>query len=549
MSPAAVLEWVASAAAWGGTPWVLLALALATFASDDLACVAGGLLVAAGRLDFWAATLACFTGIVVGDLILVAVGRGLGRAALQRWPLRGRVSAEGLARAEAWFAQRGGRAIFISRFVPGTRLPLYLAAGVLRAPWGRLALWFAAAVAVWAPLVVGLSWSLGEAVVADLVGWRQWSAGLVAAALLAWAGLRLGQSLASWRGRRLWVSRLRRLTHWEYWPSWAVYPPVVIYVLWLGWRHGGWTVCTAANPGIGAGGGLVGESKSEILHGLAGAGERVATWTVIEPGPAVARATAVAAFQACLPTAWPVVLKPDVGERGTGVVIARSEAEVMEKVASDPARLIAQAYVPGVEFGLFYTRHPAAARGELFAITDKRVLRVTGDGRQTLEELILGDDRAVGMAKFFLNTYGTRLGEIPAAGVAVVLAELGTHCRGALFLDGEDWRTPALEAAVEAVSAKFAGFCFGRYDVRTASAEALQRGEFTVIELNGLSSEATSIYDPKHSVWFGWRMLCRQWRLAYEIGAANRARGARVWTWREVRELVRASGRETEGAP
>ena len=81
MNPAAVLEWAAGVAAWGGTPWVLLALALATFASDDLACVAGGLLVAAGRLDFWAATLACFVGIVAGDLILVAAGRGLGRTA------------------------------------------------------------------------------------------------------------------------------------------------------------------------------------------------------------------------------------------------------------------------------------------------------------------------------------------------------------------------------------------------------------------------------------------------------------------------------------
>jgi membrane protein DedA with SNARE-associated domain len=537
------VEWVAGAAAWGGTPWVLLALAVATFASDDLACVAGGLLVAAGRLDFWAATLACFAGIVAGDLILVAAGRWLGRPALGRWPLRGRVSPEGLARAEAWFARSGGRAIFASRFVPGTRLPLYVAAGVLRASWGRVAFWFALAVAIWAPLVVGLSWTLGEAVAADLADWREWSVGFLAAAAVVWAGSRLGRSLATWRGRRLWVSRVRRWTHWEYWPGWAVYPPVVAYVFWLGWRHGGWTVCTAANPGIGAAGGLVGESKSEILRGLAGAGGRVAAWTVIEPGAAEGRAAEVAAFQAGLPAAWPVVLKPDVGERGRGVVIARSEAEVAEKVVGDAGRLIAQAYVPGVEFGLFYARHPAAARGELFAITDKRVSRVTGDGRRTLEELILGDERAVGMAEFFLKTHGARLGEVPAAGEAVVLAELGTHCRGALFLDGEGWRTPALEEAVEAVSGTFAGFYFGRYDVRTASAEALRRGEFTVIELNGLSSEATSIYDPAHSVWFGWRTLCRQWRLAYEIGAANRARGARVWTWGEVRELVRASGR------
>jgi hypothetical protein len=99
--------------------------------------------------------------------------------------------------------------------------------------------------------------------------------------------------------------------------------------------------------------------------------------------------------------------------------------------------------------------------------------------------------------------------------------------------------TPALTAAVERVSRTFDGFYFGRYDVRTESAEAFKRGEFTVIELNGLTSEATSIYDPKHSVWFGWRVLCRQWRLAFEIGAANRARGKRVWSAGEVFALLK----------
>ncbi len=546
MNAGALVEWIAGVAGGlgggGGVALVLLALALATLVSDDLACVAGGLLVAAGRLDFWAATVACFCGIVAGDLLLVALGRGAGRAALGRWPLRGRVSEARLAHAEEWFARRGGVAILASRFVPGTRLPLYLAAGVLRAPWPRLAGWFALAVGLWAPLVVGASWMLGEAVGAALSEWTRvagWGVVAVAASWLLWRG---AWSVATWRGRRLWVSRWRRATRWEYWPMWAVYPPVVVYVLWLASRHGGLTTCTATNPGMGAAGGLAGESKSEILRGLTGAAERVAAWAVIEAGGLAERAAAVAAFQdeqvARDGVAWPVVLKPDVGERGRGVVIARNEAQVRAKLAEDASRLIAQAYVPGAEFGVFYTRRPGAARGAIFAITDKRTLAVSGDGRSTLEELILGDDRALGMAAYLLTEYAGRLAEVPAEGEAVMLAELGTHCRGALFLDGTHLRTDALEAAVDEVSRAYDGFYFGRYDVRTESAEALRRGEFAVIELNGLSGEATSIYDPRHTVWFGWRTLCTQWRMAYEIGASNRARGARTWTLREVWRLV-----------
>jgi membrane protein DedA with SNARE-associated domain len=530
------------AAAEAGGPWALVALAVATLLSEDLACLAAGLLVARGALGFGEATAACFTGIFVGDLLLVGLGRWLGRVALDRWPLRGRVSAAALARAEDWFARSGARVVLASRFMPGTRLPTFVAAGVLRAPLGKFIGWFALACALWTPLLVGAAWAAGEAVFGWFSAWSRAVPVLLLAAGAGWVALRLGGALATWRGRRLVWSRWQRLTRWEFWPMWAVYPPVITYIAWLGLRHRGMMLFTAVNPGMGAGGGLVGESKSEILSALAGAGERIAAWAAVPAGGGPERAAAVAAFQGREGAArrWPVVLKPDIGERGSGVVIARSEAEIAAKLAADGGALIVQRYVPGVEFGVFYTRRPSEPCGRIFAVTDKRTVAVAGDGRSTLEQLILADERAVCMAAYFLSHYGGRgrLGEVPAAGAEVVLAELGTHCRGALFLDGAHLITPALEAAVEAVSRAHAGFYFGRYDVRTASAEALQRGEFTVIELNGVSSEATSIYDPRHSLWHGWRTLCAQWREAYAIAVENRARGARVLTTREVMALV-----------
>jgi hypothetical protein len=363
---------------------------------------------------------------------------------------------------------------------------------------------------------------------------------LVFSALLVWALAKVGMRAATWRGRRLLLGSWRRLTRWEFWPRWAVYPPVAAYGLWLALRYRSVTLFTAVNPGIGAGGGLVGESKSEILRGLAGAGEKVAAWTVVERGAVDAREGVVRVFAET--QGWPVVLKPDVGERGSGVVIARDAGAAREALTAEPGVLIAQRYVPGVEYGVFYVRRPGAECGEIFAVTDKRMVHVEGDGRRTLEELILADDRAVCMGEFFLKKYATRLDEVPAAGARVTLTELGTHCRGAVFLDGAELVTPELEAAVERVSRTFEGFYFGRYDVRSASAEAFQRGEFSVIELNGLTSEATSIYDPRHSVWFGWRVLCEQWRLAFQIGADNRARGVRPLRVREVWALLNGKG-------
>jgi membrane protein DedA with SNARE-associated domain len=530
-------EWIDSWIMSGNLPLALTALALATLVSEDLACIAAGLLVAAGKLSFGPATVACFAGIFGGDLLLVLAGRILGRGVLERWPLRGRVSIEAVARAQRWFERRGAWVILASRFMPGTRLPTYVGAGMLRMPWSRFVPWFALACALWTPLLVGAAAVAGDAVSGWFETWAHLSVWLALAGVVVWVSVKLGVQTATWRGRRLLLGRWRRLTRWEFWPRWAVYPPVVLYCLWLAVRHGGATVFTAVNPGMGAGGGLVGESKSEILAALTGAGDSVADWTAVPPGTTEQRRAQVNAFTER--HGWPVVLKPDVGERGTGVVIARDQAQAAAVLAAEPGLLIAQRYISGVEYGVFYVRRPNAPHGDVFAVTDKRMIGLAGDGRSTLERLILADDRAVCMGSFFLKAFAARLDEVPAEGERVVLTELGTHCRGAVFLDGAALITPALTAAVERVSRTFDGFYFGRYDVRAESAEAFMRGEFTVIELNGLTSEATSIYDPVHSVWFGWRVLCRQWRLAFEIGAANRARGKRVWSAGEVLSLLK----------
>jgi hypothetical protein len=150
-----------------------------------------------------------------------------------------------------------------------------------------------------------------------------------------------------------------------------------------------------------------------------------------------------------------------------------------------------------------------------------------------------------------LARHAARLAEVPAAGETVPLVEIGTHSRGALFLDGAALATPALEAAVERLSRGHPGFHLGRYDVRADSLDALRAGVFRVLELNGLTAEPTSMYDPRHGVLHAWRALAAQWRSAFEIGAANVAAGARPAGWRELARLWRgrrAAARALAGA-
>jgi pimeloyl-ACP methyl ester carboxylesterase/membrane protein DedA with SNARE-associated domain len=528
---------------------LLLLIAGSTLLSEDLACIATGLLVARGTVGLAAGTAACYAGIVIGDLWLYGMGRWLGRPALRRAPLRWFVSEAAIERSAAWFARRGLTIVLLTRFVPGTRLPTYLAAGILRAGAGRFLAAFLIAAALWTPLLVGASALFGDQVLTRFIAYQ----GLALPAVLGLAVVlvvlvKLIVPAFSWRGRRLLLSRWRRITRWEFWPRWVFYPPIVLHVFWLILKHRSLTLLSAVNPAI-PGGGLVGESKSEILAGLAANPDRVAPWLLLPRGDRAARLAALESFYRTLdPEAtsrpgseWktPIVLKPDIGERGDGVAIVRSESEASQYLDQTDEPVIAQRYIPGVEFGIFYYRIPGQERGRIFAITEKRFPTVTGDGHSTLERLILSDDRAVSRAKLFLARHAARLDQVPPPGVVIPLVELGTHCRGSIFLDGAWIQTPALETAIDQLSRDYPGFWFGRYDVRAPTAAALQSAtDWQVIELNGATSEATSIYDPRNSLARAYRVLRRQWSLLFEIAARNVAGGARPATIRELLALV-----------
>jgi membrane protein DedA with SNARE-associated domain len=513
---------------------VLVVSALSTFVSEDLTCAAVGALVGQGRLGFVPGALACFAGIFVGDLLLFLAGRCLGAWALARAPLRWFLDPERVAQCGAWLERRGPLVIFLTRFLPGTRLPTYFASGALGTRLARFLPWFALAALVWTPLLVGLAAGVGGALEQRLHFLRDHAFGLVGATLAVVAlALALVRRLATARGRGFLRSSWRRAVRFEYWPAWALYAPIVVHITWLALRHGGLRTCTAVNPAFPLGG-LVGESKGAILRGLSASGRVPPTATIPAAGTLAERRAQLLVFQARHGLSFPLVLKPDVGERGRGVVVARSLAEAECVLANEPGALLVQAFVPGLEFGLFYARHPDEPAGRILSLTEKHLPSVTGDGRSTLEQLLFADPRTLGMARFHLSAQAPRLAWTPAAGEHVALGDLGTHCRGATFLDGAHLRTPALELALEHVSRTLPGFHFGRYDVRAESPEALAAGRFHVLELNGLTSESTHIYDPRHTLLEAWRDLGRQWTLAFEIGAANVHSGVRAAPWREI---------------
>ncbi|MCP3957655.1 MAG: alpha/beta fold hydrolase [bacterium] len=521
----------------------LVLIAFATLASEDLTCIATGLLVARGTLGFTAGTVACAAGIFFGDLMLYGLGR-LGRPGLGRAPLKWFVSPQDVARSTRWFQRRGALVVLVSRFVPGMRLPTYVAAGLLRTNIWWFAINLLIPVALWTPLLVGLGRIVGDRFFDHFEVFQRYALpGFAGLMLSIWLLLSLGRSLASYRGRRLLVGWWHRRQHWEFWPRWAFYPPVVVFVLWQALRHRSLTLFTAANPGIPAAGGFHGESKAEILERLGG--DWSARFRLIPESstPAEKRA-AVADFMAEIDLSLPIVLKPDQGLRGVGVAVVEDESQVAPYFREPRGDVIVQEYVGGPELGVFYVRLPGDDRGRIISITEKVRPVVVGDGRSTVERLILADGRAVALAKVYFKAQAGQLDRVPAVGERVQLIEVGSHSGGVICLDGARYGTQKLEEAIERVARGYNGFYFGRLDLRAPSEQSLLDGrDFKVLEINGVTSEATHIYDRKYSLWQAYGVLFEQWRLAFEVGARNRDRGVRPASVGELVRLLLGSGR------
>ena len=242
-------------------------LAFSTLISEDLTCIGAGLLASQGKISLSLAVLGCAFGIYVGDILLYWAGRLLGRSALKIKPFSWILNEKTLEKSSAWLDKNGGQAVFLSRFTSGLRLPLYFAAGMLRTNFWRFSIYFLIAVAVWTPVLVGVSYWLGESVLENGLFGKFNSLILLLLVLGLFVLIRTVPQLFSWKKRRILWGKIKRRFIWEFWSIRVFYFPVVIYVFWLGIKNGGLNVFTCANPAIPAGG-FVGESKKEILDGL-----------------------------------------------------------------------------------------------------------------------------------------------------------------------------------------------------------------------------------------------------------------------------------------
>ena len=153
---------------------------------EDLILIAAGMLGADRGQPVWHLIALMYAGILIGDLITYGIGRRFGRKFLGTRVGRYMLNEERLSKSEEYFKKYGTRVVFVGRFLPGLRAPIFFSAGVLRFPIARFLMMDGFAALVSAPAFVWLghwAWSAldVESLEKNLAQGKRVFAGLIAA--------------------------------------------------------------------------------------------------------------------------------------------------------------------------------------------------------------------------------------------------------------------------------------------------------------------------------------------------------------------------------
>ncbi len=322
--------------------------------------------------------------------------------------------------------------------------------------------------------------------------------------------------MKSFKRSKFWI----KLRHWEYWPWQIVYAPIFAYWLWCGLKVRAIFYISAANPGF-EHGGIVSASKTAILDMIPA--ELVPHGILVNSSVG---ADEIVRKMEAENLRFPVVIKPDIGERGFNVELIRAVDELKEYLPLYAEQLIVQEYIDlPLEAGIFYYRMPDEDKGTVTSVVIKGLMSVKGDGVSSIRELMQRNERASLQIKRLTGLSSFDLSVVPKKDEVLLLEPIGNHVRGTAFLNGNHLINQKLIDVIDTISKNIEGFYYGRYDLRCQDEEDLYTGNFKIMELNGSASEPAHIYAPGYPLLKAYKDLFAHWKILYKISKMNHQNG------------------------
>jgi len=166
-----MIESVVSALGSAVNPWGYILLFLLTlleasafvglFIPGETALLIGGVLAQRGELRLWVVIICAVAGAIIGDSAGYEIGRHFGPR-LRNTKLGKRMGEKRWERAHSYVRSKGGRAIFLGRFVGVLRALVPAVAGDSRMPYRTFLLWNVLGALVAAPAVIVAGYVAGE---------------------------------------------------------------------------------------------------------------------------------------------------------------------------------------------------------------------------------------------------------------------------------------------------------------------------------------------------------------------------------------------------
>jgi membrane protein DedA with SNARE-associated domain len=455
-----------------------VSLLVLPFAHEDLAIIFGAYVVVNDIMPVGLVALCIYGGMVASDFVLYGIGAG---ARYVPWLTRFAVDDRVRGFAEAFKRNLFGL-VALARVVPGVVFVAFIACGWTRVSLARFTVASLVVSALYLPLMLCIVVFFGDAL-ENRVGLWTWpflicvlvGIGFVRRRVFTFrepsaaaGGDRPNSAAAASGNGRHPPPTAERI------PLGLFYLPLIL--AWIGFalRYRSLTLPTVANP-CRPSGGLWGESRSDYFFDVAASERR---W--IADFITVTRSSGSRTLYADLDRArealcaaglvFPLIGKPDVGRHG--ICRIADVAELREYLTRFQAgeKLMLQRFVPYAgKAAVLYARLPGAPRGRLLSLT------LRADGR----------------------------------------------CR-----EGRRHITPKLEARLDAVARSMREFHYGRFELRFASIDALERGEdFAIVDVCGAGGVLERAWNPAMPLTQIYRRLIDRQRIMFLIGEKNRARG------------------------
>ncbi|CAM3131237.1 hypothetical protein KADA111694_04850 [Kaistella daneshvariae] len=310
--------------------------------------------------------------------------------------------------------------------------------------------------------------------------------------------------------------------HWERWDWRIKYLPILPVWVWNCLRAKSFWFFTPSNPNL-LFGGFEGATKMSIYEHL-------------PPGsfPKTLFIKAQTSFSEIENSienqfTYPFIVKPDIGRMGFMFRIIHNREQLLAYHGAMHVDYLVQEKVNyPIEVSVFYYRFPNESRGTITGFVRKEYLQISGDGKSTVEQLMLANDRVSGRIEEMKIRHQDRLKMVLRNNENLCLSYALNLSKGCRLISLEHEKDDALRQVFDSLSSYSGTLFYGRYDIKCASVEDLKAGKnFSIIEYNGCGAEPHHVYGSGNSLLKACTILAEHWQILSKISRHNHRMGVK----------------------